>query len=450
MTIENQILAQLSQIQDPDLNQDIVTLGFVKNLTIADGVASFTLELTTPACPVKEVFKSQAEELVGQIEGINEVRVRLSSRSYSGLKPMAKGLAHVSNVIAVSSCKGGVGKSTTAVNLAFSLAAAGAKVGIFDADVYGPSLPTMVYIPNTELYFDGDFIKPLQFKGVKLMSFAYTVGPEDEQNPAIMRGPMVSQVINQLLTQTNWGELDYLVIDLPPGTGDIQITLTQLIPVTAAVIVTTPQRLSFVDVVKGIEMFDRMKVPTVAVVENMSYFICDNCNDRHYPFGRGALQSLVNEFGFKNTIEFPIHGDISPAGDSGTPYVVEYPQTEMTQLFTQLSESVVREISRIRHGGLVTPKVELFEGRGVVVTVGESQYEIDAKTMRLKCRCARCEDEFTGVSLVKSDAIPDDIMPVGLSPVGNYAIGVNWSDRHSSIFPYDYLISISSPVVQAI
>ena len=197
-------------------------------------------------------------------------------------------------------------------------------------------------------------------------------------------------------------------------------------------------------------MFDRMKVPTVAVVENMSYFICDNCNDRHYPFGRGALQSLVNEFGFKNTIEFPIHSDISPVGDSGTPYVVEYPQTEMTQLFSQLSESVVREISRIRHGGRVTPTVELFEGRGVIVTVGESQYEIDPKAMRLKCRCARCEDEFTGGSLVQSDAVPDDVVPVGLSPVGNYAIGVNWSDRHSSIFPYDYLISISSPVVQVI
>ncbi|NBV83002.1 DUF971 domain-containing protein [bacterium] len=445
--IEQQILDQLSQIQDPDLNQDIVSLGFVKNLIIADGVASFTLELTTPACPVKDVFKTQAEELVGKIDGINEVRVRLSSRSYTGLKPMAKGLANVSNVIAVSSCKGGVGKSTTAVNLAFSLANAGAKVGIFDADVYGPSLPTMVYLPKTELYFDGELIKPLQFKGVKLMSFAYTVGPEDDQNPAIMRGPMVSQVINQLLTQTNWGELDYLVIDMPPGTGDIQITLTQLIPITAAVIVTTPQRLSFVDVVKGIEMFDRMKVPTVAVVENMSYFNCDNCTERHYPFGRGALQSLVNEFGFKNTLEFPIHPDVSPAGDSGTPYVIEYPYSEVGKLFTQLSESVVREISRIRHGQMIAPKVELYEPNTVVISIGDRQYELPARDLRLNCRCARCEDEFTGRTLIQADDIPGDVLPVGMSPVGNYAIGVNWSDQHSSIYPYDYMISISTPRV---
>lgn len=450
MITEAQVLAQLSHIQDPDLNQDIVTLGFVKNLAIADGLVSFTLELTTPACPVKDMFKDEADRLVREIDGVTDVRVRLSSRTYSGLKPMAKGLANVSNVIAVSSCKGGVGKSTTAVNLAFSLAAAGAKVGIFDADVYGPSLPTMVYIPNTELYFDGELIKPLQFKGVKLMSFAYTVGPEDSQNPAIMRGPMVSQVINQLLTQTNWGELDYLIIDMPPGTGDIQITLTQLIPVTAAVIVTTPQRLSFVDVVKGIEMFDRMKVPTVAVVENMSYFICGNCTERHYPFGRGALQSLVNEFGFKNTIEFPIHPDISPTGDSGTPYVVEYPRSEMTTVFNQLSESVVREVSRIRHaGGLVLPKVEVFDApQRVVTTVGEHQYELPARDLRLSCRCARCQDEFTGASLLNVDDIPLDVIPVGLSPVGNYAIGVNWSDQHSSIFPYEHLISISTPVVQ--
>jgi Mrp family chromosome partitioning ATPase/DUF971 family protein len=442
-TLDAQILSQLSQIQDPDLDQDIVSLGFVKNLTVADGIASFTLELTTPACPVKDLFKTQAEDLVGAIEGITEVNVRLSSRAQTGIKPMAQGLAHVANVIGVSSCKGGVGKSTTAVNLAFTLSEMGAKVGIFDADVYGPSLPTMVYMPNTQLYFDGQLIKPLQYRGVKLMSFAYTGSPEDEQNPAMMRGPMVSQVINQLLTQTNWGDLDYLIIDMPPGTGDIQITLTQLIPMTAAVIVTTPQRLSYVDVVKGIEMFDRMKVPTVAVVENMSYFVCDHCAERHYPFGRGALQSLVNEFGFKNTVEFPIHPDISPAGDSGSPYVIENPTSVISGQFKSLAGDVVREISRIRFRQAPVPTVELFEGRGVVLTLNEAQYEIPAKTLRLKCRCARCEDEFTGAALIKSIDIPDDVVPTGMSPVGNYATGINWSDGHSSIFPYDYLIELA-------
>jgi len=444
--LESLVLEKLSQIQDPDLGADIVSLGFIKNLNISDGVASFTIELTTPACPVKDMFKSQAESLVGAIPGITRVVVSLSSRSYLGLKPMAKGLANVSNVIAVSSCKGGVGKSTTAVNLAFTLAASGAKVGVFDADVYGPSLPTMAYLPNTQLYFDGELIKPLSFKGVKLMSFGYTASPEDEQNPAILRGPMVSQVINQLVTQTNWGDLDYLVIDMPPGTGDIQITLTQLVPITAAVIVTTPQRISFIDVVKGIEMFDKMKVPTVAVVENMSYFECDSCAEKHYPFGRGALQSLVNEFGFNHTVEFPIHPDISPAGDSGTPFVLDHPQSPIATLYQQLANSVVREVSRIRHNGGVTPSVELFESGAVVVSQGTTRFEIQSKALRLKCRCARCEDEFTGSPLIVESEIPDSVVPIGMSPIGNYAIGINWSDNHSSIYPYDYVIALSTPV----
>ena len=440
-TIQDQILSNLSQIQDPDLHKDIVSLGFIKNLTVDNGTASFTIELTTPACPVKDIFKAQAEELVKAVPGIHTVNVRMSAQAGTGLKPMAKGLAGVANVIAVSSCKGGVGKSTTAVNLAFSLAQSGAKVGIFDADIYGPSLPTMVYLPNTELYFDGQMIKPLQFKGVKLMSFAYTVSQEEEGNPAMMRGPMVSQVINQLLTQTHWGDLDYLIIDMPPGTGDIQLTLAQLIPMTAAVIVTTPQRLSFVDVIKGIEMFDRLKVPTIAVVENMSYFVCENCTERHYPFGRGALQSLVNEFGFKTAVEFPIDPQISPAGDGGTPFVLENPESPVTAEYQRLAGEVAREISRLRYNAEPAPTVELYEDRGIVVTWPDSTIEIPPKTLRLRCRCARCEDEFTGKALVKESDIPDDIVPVGMSPIGNYAVGINWSDGHSSIYPYEGLSS---------
>ncbi|CAN0900173.1 Fe-S cluster assembly factor HCF101, chloroplastic [Linum grandiflorum] len=258
--VESEVLKALSQIIDPDFGTDIVTCGFVKDLEVdeAHGEVSFRLELTTPACPIKDMFEQQANEVVARLPWVKSVNVTMSAQPakpmYAGTLPA--GLQTISSIVAVSSCKGGVGKSTVAVNLAYTLADMGARVGIFDADVYGPSLPTMVSPENRMLEMNPEkrTIIPTEYLGVKLVSFGFA-----GQGRAIMRGPMVSGVIDQLLTTTEWGELDYLIIDMPPGTGDIQLTLCQVVPLTAAVIVTTPQKLAFIDVAKGVRMFSKLK-----------------------------------------------------------------------------------------------------------------------------------------------------------------------------------------------
>ncbi len=442
---ETEVLNQLKTIIDPDLGKDIVTCGFIKELKIDDaGHVSFTVELTTPACPIKEKFKTDCEKVVSSLSWVQTVNVNMSAAPRkSPLEVQSPGLQSVSNLLAVSSCKGGVGKSTLAINLAFSLAQTGAKIGIFDADIYGPSLPTIVQPQNTDLYQQDELIQPLDYHGVKLMSFGFIPkGPGS--GAAIMRGPMVTQVINQLLTGTDWGELDYLVIDMPPGTGDIQLTLTQLIPLTAAIIVTTPQDLSFVDVVKGIQMFDKLKVPTVAVIENMSYFICSQCNVKHYPFGQGALAKLIEQYGFKNAFKIPIQTDISKLSDAGTPIVLEKPESTIARSIHTISGAVVREISKIKHGGLKRPQINFSGDQGFVITLPEGKKEtLSPIILRQNCRCAVCIEEQTGKRLLDPETIPADIYPTGIRPMGNYAVAITWSDGHSSsIYPYDTLTEL--------
>ncbi len=440
MNKADQVLTALKAIIDPDLGRDIVSLGFVRNLNVDEhvGVVTFEINLTTPACPVKDDFKREAEALVRALDWVTDVSVMMTAQPRtSGVEPRGKGLAGVQHILAVSSCKGGVGKSSTAVNLAFALAKAGAKVGIFDADIYGPSLPTMVRVPHAKLYVDmNQMIYPREYQGVNLMSFAFTgSGPEDA--PAMMRGPMVSQVVNQLLTQTLWGELDYLVIDFPPGTGDIQITLAQIIPMTAAVIVTTPQKLSFVDVVKGITMFDTLKIPVVAVVENMSYLACENCGARQYPFGQGALRRLIDEYGFKNTYQIPIHADVSAFSDAGTPLVLAKPDHPVSEIYRYLAGNVVREISKIRYGESSTPELSITPDQQLQVTRGGKTHLVDPVVLRLACRCARCVDEWTGAQRLLPEHVATTIHPKKAVLVGNYAVAIDWSDGHHSLYPFD-------------
>ncbi|XP_029118741.1 fe-S cluster assembly factor HCF101, chloroplastic isoform X2 [Elaeis guineensis] len=341
------VLKALSQIIDPDFGTDIVSCGFVKDLTFDETLkeVSFRLELTTPACPIKDMFEQKANEVVAALPWVKKVNVKMSAQPakpvFAGELP--KGLQSISNIIAVSSCKGGVGKSTIAVNLAYTLAGMGARVGIFDADVYGPSLPTMVSPENRLLEMNPETrtILPAEYLGVKLVSFGFT-----GQGRAIMRGPMVSGVINQLLTTAEWGELDYLIIDMPPGTGDIQLTLCQVAPLTAAVIVTTPQKLAFIDVAKGVRMFSKLKVPCVAVVENMCYFDADG--KRYYPFGKGSGTQVVQQFGIPHLFDLPIRSTLSASGDSGTPEVVADPQGDVAKIFQDLGVCVVQQCAKIR------------------------------------------------------------------------------------------------------
>lgn len=433
------VLTALAQIIDPDFGTDIVSCGFVKDLHIDDLLkeVSFRLELTTPACPIKDVFEQNANELVAAIPWVEKVNVKMSSQPaktvFAGELP--KGLQAISNIIAVSSCKGGVGKSTVAVNLAYTLADMGARVGIFDADVYGPSLPTMVSPENRllEMNPESRTILPTEYLGVKLVSFGFT-----GQGRAIMRGPMVSGVINQLLTTAEWGELDYLVIDMPPGTGDIQLTLCQVAPLTAAVIVTTPQKLAFIDVAKGVRMFSKLKVPCVAVVENMCYFDADN--NRYYPFGEGSGAQVVQQFGIPHLFDLPIRPTLSASGDSGVPEVVDDPQGEVAKIFQNLGVCVVQQCAKIRKQ-VSTAVYYDTSIRAIRVRVPDSEEEIflHPATVRRNDRSAQSVDEWSGEQKLQYGDVLEDIEPEDIRPMGNYAVSITWPDGFSQIAPYDQL-----------
>jgi ATP-binding protein involved in chromosome partitioning len=339
-----QVLDALRPIIDPDFNRSIVDLGFIKNLKIDGSSVSFAVELTTPACPVKAEFERAARERVSALAGVSEVAVEMTSntRKTATQAPDADVLPGVKNTIAVASGKGGVGKSTTSVNLALALQATGATVGLMDADVYGPSIPLLMGVnrrPETE----GQRILPIERYGLKLMSMGFFV---TENSPVIWRGPMVHGLIKQFLSDVVWGELDYLVIDLPPGTGDAALTLTQQAPLSGAVIVTTANDLSLIDARKGLMMFEKVKVPVLGIIENMSYFVPPDLPDRKYHiFGEGGGKRISEELGVDFLGEVPIDSRVVEGGDKGQPIVISAPETPVAQAFTQLAGTVARKLS---------------------------------------------------------------------------------------------------------
>ncbi|MCX7818868.1 MAG: P-loop NTPase [Kiritimatiellae bacterium] len=428
---EREVLEALRSIEDPDLGRDIVSLGFVRDLRgLEDGHLRFTLRLTTPACPLREDFRRQCEARLRRLEWVRSVAVEITSERPAQVAPRADGLAQVGTILAVGSCKGGVGKSTVAVNLAGALLRRGGQVGLFDADIFGPSLPTMLRPEDPAIRVADGALLPLVVEGLRVMSFGFAAPGGD---PAIMRGPMVSQVLDQLLTQTRWGELDYLVLDLPPGTGDIHLTLMQRANITGALIVTTPQELSRVDVVKGIRMFQRLKVPVIGVVENMSRYRCPDCGAVHHPFGSGAREQLVREFGLPVSAELPIWAELSRWGDRGRPVVFAEPAGEVAAAFLELADRVVRELSRVRLGAARPPVVMWEPSRGVIVRRADGRtFVISPRRLREACGCAECAQ--------RRAPPPAAVEPAGIEPMGNYAVSVGWSDGHGpSIYPYEAL-----------
>jgi len=339
---EKQVLKALRQIIDPDFGKDIVTLGFVKDVAIKSGKVSFTIELTTPACPVKEEFRRQATELVGAIGGVTDVQVNITSNVQTQARPGARAIPGIKNIIAVASGKGGVGKSTTAVNLAVALAQTGAKTGLLDADIYGPSIPRMMGLSGRQPKVKDETLLPLGNFGVTTMSIGFLV-PEDQA--MIWRGPMVAGALTQLLNDVAWGELDYLVIDLPPGTGDAQLTLTQNAPVTASVIVTTPQDIALADARKGIAMFNKVNVPVLGIVENMSVFICPHCGEGSHIFSQGGAERLAEEHDTRVLAHIPLDIQIREDSDSGTPIVAAHPDSAQSEAYRTLAGEVARHIS---------------------------------------------------------------------------------------------------------
>ena len=334
MTDKNTILEALKSVQDPDLHQDIVTLGFIQELAVCDGVVKFKLELTTPACPVKEQLKEEARQAVLALDGITTVNIELTAKVKSSL-PVGNQLGgDIKHVIAVTSGKGGVGKSTCAVNLATALAATGAKVGILDADVYGPNIPLMMGIQRKP-EGRGKKLFPIKAHGVKTMSVGYMI--EDGQ-PVMWRGPMLHKALQQFLQDVEWGELDYLIVDMPPGTGDAQLSLAQLVPLTGMVVVTTPQEVSQTDVRRAIGMAEQVKTPILGVIENMTGEI----------FGHGGGRTISEKFKIPFLGSIPLQASVRIGGDAGMPAVIGEPDGEIAAIFRDLAGKVAAEISKLQ------------------------------------------------------------------------------------------------------
>jgi len=341
---ESDVLGALRPIMDPDFNKSIVELGFIKQLRIDGGRVSFSIELTTPACPVKAEFERAARERVLTLPGVSEVEVTMTAntRGRNFGASSADVLPGVKNAIAVASGKGGVGKSTTAINLALALRDSGAAVGVLDADVYGPSLPLLVGVRGRP-EVRGKQIMPHIAHGMKVMSMGFLV---TDDSPVIWRGPMVHGLVKQFLTDVEWGNLDYLIIDMPPGTGDAALTLTQQAPLAGAVIVTTANNLSLIDARKGLKMFQTVEVPVLGIIENMSYFTPPDLPDRKYHiFGEGGGRRTASELGVPFLGEIPIDPRIVEGGDAGVPIVVQAPDSQAAKVFRELAGTVARRLA---------------------------------------------------------------------------------------------------------
>lgn len=348
---EERVLEALRSVQDPDLHLDIVSLGFVRDLKIDDGLVSFTIELTTPACPVKDELKEQARQAVAALPGVHKVEVQLTARVRAEERtgPLAPGVRHI---IAVASGKGGVGKSTVSCNLAVALAQTGARVGILDADIYGPSIPMMMGA-DEDPEIDGEMIVPIERHGVKLMSIGFFL---EEDKAVVWRGPMIGKALTQFLGEVAWGELDYLVVDLPPGTGDAPMSLTQLIPITGVVIVLTPQDVAQQIANKAVIMFrtleesSQRRIPILGIVENMSGFVCPRCNEEYDIFGSGGGLRASLRLGVPLLGSVPIDPTVCMAGDAGRPAILLAPESRQAEAFRRIAGQVAARASTVALG----------------------------------------------------------------------------------------------------
>jgi len=335
---KDQVIDALRQVQDPELRKDLVTLNMIKDVKIEDSKVSFTVELTTPACPLRAQIQQDVEAAVSALDGVESVDVTMGAKVPADDK--IKDLA-IKNIIAVGSGKGGVGKSTVAVNLAVALAQCGAAVGLLDADIYGPNIPTMMGVDALPPTPKGKKIQTAEAYGVRVMSIGFMVTPGQ---PLIWRGPMLHSAIKQFLNDVDWGELDYLIVDLPPGTGDVQLSLVQTVPLSGGVIVTMPQQVSFDDAARAVSMFKKMDVPILGVIENMSYLEMEDGSLRRI-FGEGGGEKLAGAAGAPLLGSIPIEENIRVGGDQGAPVVVTDPDSTSAEAFSRLAQSVAGRMS---------------------------------------------------------------------------------------------------------
>ncbi len=373
---EQQILDALAQVRDPDQGGDVVSLGMVSGLVIKDGNVAFALEVDPKRGEKLEPMRKEAEKTVHALPGALSVSVVLTAhneapsngqgqqsqgqQSQGQPKPAQRAAGEIpeipgiKHIVAVASGKGGVGKSTVAVNLALALAAAGRKVGILDADIYGPSQPRMMGISGRPTTHDGKTLEPMENYGIKVMSMGFLV-PED--SPMIWRGPMVMSAIQQLINDVNWGELDVMVVDLPPGTGDAQLTMAQQVPLDGAVIVSTPQDIALLDARKGLNMFRKVDVPVMGIIENMSYFACPECGHRSEIFSHGGAREEAERLGIDFLGEIPLDIEIRETSDGGTPIVVSNPDSENSKVFREIAASIAAKLDAGTTAGQEAPKI---------------------------------------------------------------------------------------------
>jgi ATP-binding protein involved in chromosome partitioning len=340
---ENNVLDALRSVRDPDLHRDIVALKFVKDLRIDDGRVSFTIELTTPACPVKDQMRDQARTAVEQLPGVSSVDVKMTAQVRQAVGPdLNKApVPNVRNIIAVGAGKGGVGKTTVAVNLAIALSQAGSRVAMIDGDIYGPNVPIMLGI-QTQLTTDGQKIVPAQQYGIQLVSMGFLT---QDDSAVIWRGPMLHGVIQQFFREVAWNNVDYLIVDMPPGTGDVALSLSQSVPVAGSVVVTTPQTVSLADTRRAIRMYQKLNVPPLGLIENMSHFVCPTCRTESDIFGKGGGETLATDMSVPFLGRIPIYEPIRVGGDTGIPIVVGEPKSPAAQAFRAAAEQLAAQVS---------------------------------------------------------------------------------------------------------
>ena len=341
------VINKLSTVIDPDLNKDIVSMGMIKDLDLNSGNLKFTLELTTPACPFNEQIEQDVRNAIGELDEIKNFDMNVTAKVMEGRSLDAdETMKTVKNIIAVASGKGGVGKSTVSLNLALALSRTGAKVGLLDADIYGPSIPLMLGMKNAAMQVEDNKLQPPESNGIKVVSFGFFA--EQEHQAAIYRGPIISGIVKQFLVDTNWSDLDYLIVDLPPGTGDIPLTLAQTIPITGILVVTTPQEVASSVASKAVGMFDKLNVPMLGVVENMSYFECSKCNEKHYIFGKGGGEKISEKHNMPFLGAIPLNSGIMEGSDLGKPVMITQPDSPSAEAFTAAAKNVAAQCS-IQH-----------------------------------------------------------------------------------------------------
>lgn len=343
------VLSVLRPVKDPELNKSLVDLNMIRNVNLDGGDVSFTLVLTTPACPLREMIVEDCEKAVKTLSGVETVSVDVTAETpQQASLPDRQGIEGVKNILAISSGKGGVGKSSVAVNIAVALAQTGAKVGLLDADIYGPNGPNMLGLADAKVMVrqapDGkEVLEPAFNHGVKLVSMAFLI---DKDQPVIWRGPMLNGVIRQFLYQVQWGELDYLIVDMPPGTGDAQLTLAQAVPMAGVAIVTTPQRVALLDSRKGLKMFEQLSVPVLGIIENMSYFIPPDLPDRQYDiFGSGGGDKTASELDVPLLGRIPLEIPLREGSDDGVPIVVSHPESASAKELMSVAKQLAAKVS---------------------------------------------------------------------------------------------------------